>query len=171
MGISVWGYGERKQSSRWVGVSDENLLGEAASYKAFAFLGDVWNRWKVPPIVDPRGLPEDVSSEVYRAYYGLDHPFHVLDRALSDGSPDSPGWYSTSWLTIQELVGFNYDSTFEDHAPMIELNGQWHYQYKHIDAAHGGRFKTYREFLGLEFLERLDTLKRTNVERVVFWFG
>jgi hypothetical protein len=124
MGISIWCYGERKDENRWIGVSDENLLGEAVSYKAFAFLGDVWNSWEVPPIAEPRGLPEDVSSEVYRAYYGLDHPLHVLAHPLSDGSPANPGWYSPSWLTIQELIGFNYDTEFEDHAPMIEMNGQ-----------------------------------------------
>jgi hypothetical protein len=53
---------------------------------------------------------------------------------------------------------------------MYELNGQWHYQYKGIEAAHGSRIKTYWEFPGQEFLQLPNALKSVGVERVVFWF-
>jgi hypothetical protein len=82
------------------------------------------------------------------------------------------GSHSASWLTTQaqELIDFDYDRSFEDKAPTYEQDGWWYYEYKMIQAAHGGRTKTFREFSGTEFLDILHTPKSVGVERLVFWF-
>jgi hypothetical protein len=79
-------------------------------------------------------------------------------------------WHSESWLTVEELTTFDYDRTFEDRDPIIDIGGTPCYEEGLEDAMHRRRMKTYREFLGPEFLSLLDTLKAAGIERVVFWF-
>lgn len=175
MGCDIYSYGEQKVPDRWVCVRSHVLTGldrfpgsdpeplapepfDRVSYPHFAFLAGVRNDWRVPPIAEPRGLPADASA--YTRYFYFD-PYRRNEPR---------GGHSASWLSMEELIGFDYDRTFEDHAPMYELNGRWYYEYKCIEAAHGGRTKTYREFLGPEFLQLPHALKSVGVERVVFWF-
>jgi hypothetical protein len=178
MACDIYSFGERRVADRWVCVrasttapcndfglhnSDPLPVGpepfDRISYPEFAFLADVRNDWGVPPISEPRGLPKDASA-------------YVLYEYQDPCRRDQPrgGSHSASWLTIQELIDFNYEKTFEDRAPSYELNGQWYYEYKMIEAADGGRTKTYREFLGPYFLNLLHTLKLEGVERLIFWF-
>jgi hypothetical protein len=161
MGCDIHSYGECGEGDRWIHVSGPEPF-DSFSYPHFAFLADVRNDWQAPPIAAPRGLPKDVS-------YGVETQFYYSgDRGWP--RDDYPGWHSASWLTVAELTAFDYDRTFEDHAPMYEMDGRWYYEYKMIEAAHGGRIKTYREFLGVAFFNVLRTLTSTGIERVVFWF-
>jgi hypothetical protein len=180
VGCDIHSYGERREGNRWVCVrasltprwfGEEKIIGAdpapsgpepfdaARKYRHFAFLAGVRNQWGVPPIVEPRGLPEDASAYVRYAYW---------DSHRRGEKRDS--WHSESWLTVEELTAFDYDRTFENHAPILEIDGNPCYEEGLEDAAHGRRMKTYQEFLGPEFLNLLGTLKAARIERVVFWF-
>jgi hypothetical protein len=110
------------------------------AYGVFGFLGGVANGAHVPPISAPRGIPADASAA-------------TRDAADADGVNLS-GHFNHSWLTVDELVAFDYGSTFLNH--------------------HTGEDITFRAFLGRFFLDDVLALARMNAERptrVVFWFS
>jgi hypothetical protein len=67
------------------------------SYGMFGFLADVRNYSSVPTIVEPRGIPEDVSDEINSEY-------------------EYWGYYShtASHIYLREFVEYDYDKKFED---------------------------------------------------------
>jgi hypothetical protein len=164
VGCDIHSFGERREGNRWVCIRAdlaprwfgwEEIMGSdpepsgpepfdaARKYRDFAFLAGVRNPWGVPPIVEPRGLPQDASAYVRYEYWDTERR-----------GEKRVNWHSESWLRVEELTTFDYDRTFED----MEY------------AAHSRRVTTYREFLGPEFLNIPNTLKAAGIERVVFWF-
>jgi len=106
-------------------------------YGMFGFLADVRNYSSTPVIAEPRGVPDDISSEVSAEY----------DDWWGDA-------HSASWFTAKELLDYNYNVDF-------------------IDTRDGNTKENLKEFLGTEYFEDLEALKKLgdpeNV-RVVFWF-
>jgi len=164
MGCDIHMYVEQRDGDQWVHVPWDggvDFIGcpitepfEWRDYGMFGFLADVRNHSEVPPIAQPRGLPEDASAHV---------------RELDD---DGSWGHSASWLSIDELAGFDYEQTFEDRRVRRQLpSGVW-------DGAAtaepgGGRVTTFRDFLGESYFRDLDRLKamnETRPTRVVFWF-
>lgn len=120
------------------------------SYGMFAFLANVRNYSYVPAISEPRGLPEDMPS-----YDPYDSSFEYSD-------------HSFSWLSLKELLDFNYDAEFEDRHCMRDGSGA-------ADAGPGNGIKvTFGGFLGRLFFRDLAIISalRFPVEniRVVFGF-
>ena len=119
-------------------------------YGMFGFLADVRNYSHVPPISQPRGLPEDCKLHMNKygeSYYG-DHSF--------------------SWLGLDELLSFDYDKIFEDRRCMRDGNGA-------ADSGIGnGKQVTFREFLGPAFFRDLEIMRgladNPSDIRVVFGF-
>lgn len=115
------------------------------NYSLFGFLADVRNRAESPVIMEPRGLPADVSPDV-RKVHGPD---------LDVSSPyDWYGYYGVSWLTVAELLAYDYDQTFHD----VEEDQD----------------TTVRDFLGEWYFDRLAELAQLGPPedvRVVFFFG
>lgn len=112
------------------------------NYGMFGFLADVRNYHGSPVIAEPRGLPDDVSPEV-RADHGTDDPWY------------SYGFHSATWLTLAELLAYDYDQTFIDQRedPPAET--------------------TVREFLDEAFFIHLDDLRKIGEPehvRVVMYF-
>lgn len=157
MGCDIHSYVEQRVSNGWTrahwGVTDK--YGECEPfrdriYAVFGWLADVRNYSAVPPISKPRGLPGDVSPDVLREYeeWGLDA-------------------HSASWLSVDELLAFDYIETFEDRRVTRGNDGG-------VTAEPGdGRLVSYREFLGHSFFEDLERLAEFNKvapTRVVFWF-
>jgi hypothetical protein len=120
------------------------------SYSMYGFLADVRNYSYSPVISEPRGLPDDVSDEVKKEY----------DYWDMDG-------HSHSWLTLRELLDYDYDQIFEDRRTTKDGDGA-------ADAGEGNGVKTsIREFLGESFFEQIEGMQKLgNPEdvRVVFWF-
>lgn len=159
MGCDIHSFVEIRAEGQWEHADgtlfpNAEYQGEASApfpyrdYGLFGFLADVRNYSYSPVIAEPRGLPADVSAPV-RAEYG-----------------DDDWWHSASWLTVAELLGFDYDQVFEDlrsaawPGPVSVTPGQ-------------GERVTLREFLGEGFFERLGELAQLgdpNNVRVVFWF-
>jgi hypothetical protein len=141
----------------WPNADRENFISgpfDWRSYGLFGFLAGVRNYSEVPPIAEPRGLPDDVSVGVREAH------------------DDDPDWHSATWLTVTELAEFDYAQTFEDRRvserlPSGVVNGA-------ATARPGdGKAVTFDEFLGQAFARDLDVLKGMNEgrpTRIVFWF-
>ena len=152
MGCDIHSFAERrnKDTNKWEVVKDcvtssdfrrEYYKKEKDSspfgwrnYLTFGFLAGVRYR-NIEPISEPKGLPDDLSKEVLDEYNSL-----RLDA------------HSASYLTLRELVEFDYDkSCTGDDYPN----------------------ETYRDVLNDLFfvhLEDLKTLGDLDDVRVVFWF-
>lgn len=136
MGCDIHSYAEKKDDSgRFQRVPVLEPF-ENRSYGTFGFLADVRNYSAVPPIAPRKGFPDDASAAVKEEYesWGMDA-------------------HSASWLSLQELLAFNYDAEMEDRREP----GQ-------------GKKQTFREFLGPYFFEDIEKLKAAGADRVVFWF-
>lgn len=124
------------------------------SYGMFGFLADVRNYSMVPPIAEPRGLPEDMKQK--------DEPedFYAWSSREYVNYDD----HSHSWLSVKELAEFNYDQEFEDRRCMINGNGGCTCEIGQ------GHKTTFREFLGEQFFSDLEQLIYEGADRIVFWF-
>lgn len=120
------------------------------SYSMFAFLAGVRNYDHCEPISEPKGLPNDISDDVKEEY----------ERWIYDA-------HSASFLTVKELLDFDYDEVFWNRRVMKNNNGA------SLAEEGEGSHVTYRENLGESFFIHLNELKELgNPEdvRVVFWF-
>jgi hypothetical protein len=120
------------------------------SYSMFAFFAGVRNYDHCDPISEPRGIPDDASEEVK----GMETFWS------GDG-------HSHSWLSLKELLEFDYDKTFWNRRIYKNNNGA-------ALAEEGeGRVLTYRENLSPMFfqhLEELSSLGNPEDVRIVFLF-
>lgn len=160
MGCDIHSFVEKKNSAgSWERVTWPNA-GETGpwgwrSYRIFGFLANVRNYSDSPFISNSRGMPEGVSPSVAKEYETWD----------SDG-------HSHSWLSLKELLAFNYDSEMEDRRYTRQIGpNSW-------DGAATcergmGKKTTFREFLDGGFftdLAALESLGSPDEIRVVFWF-
>jgi hypothetical protein len=146
MGCDIHSYAEKKTDNRWKMIPDLNPF-DWRSYGMYGFLANVRNYSAVPPISEPRGLPDDASEDVKdkKEYWDTDA-------------------HSASWLSLTELLGFDYDAPLEDRRVMRNGNGG-------CTCEPGeGKKTTYREFLGTSFFDDIEKLKSEGAERIVFWF-
>jgi hypothetical protein len=145
MGCDIHSIAQRKTDAGWEDLDFSPF--ESRIYGVFGFLADVRNYSAVPPLSPPRGLPDDfVDSE---------------ERWVGD--------HSFSWLSIEELLAFDYDQPVEDRR-VTRQEGPNFWNGAHTAEPGGGEMTTYREFLGRGFFEDLETLKRLKADRVVFGF-
>jgi hypothetical protein len=122
------------------------------SYAIFGFLANVRNYSDVPPIAERRGIPLDVSNGVslnYKDWFGSAH--------------------SPSWLSVKELIEFDYDIKIEDRRVTRQIGPR---SWDGGCTAEPGKGKetTYREFLGEKFFTDLQKLKDIGADRIIFWF-
>lgn len=137
---------EKKVGDKWLNIPTGAIL-DMRAYGIFGFLADVRNYSAVPPIAAARGVPPDISKEV-RA---------DIDHWECDG-------HTHSWLSMSELMSFDYDQPVEDRRVTINGDGG-------RTAPPGkGRMTTYRKFLGEWFFQELATLNALGAQRIVFWF-
>ncbi len=159
MGSYIHAYVERRTNGRWFPAGLPGLVDpdnkhpaqvfNTQNYTMFGWLADVRNYAKVPPIAQRRGLPDDVSDEVA-------------------GLAENMNFYGHSWLSLRELLEFDYEATFEDRrAP------GGHPEYRDTFPPGMGEVKPYREIFPTRYWEELEAMKQLgDVEdtRIVFWF-
>lgn len=125
------------------------------SYGIFGFLADVRNYSEVPPICQPRGMPDDASKGVADKW----------KYWAGDG-------HSCSWLTLKELMDFRYDAEMEDRRYMKQFAANaWDGAATHEVGS--GKKTTFREFLGEGFFDHLNVIRSLGEPeeiRVIFWF-
>ncbi len=146
MGCDIHLQAERKVDGKWREVPGSFF--DWRSYNNFAFLAGIRNYSAITPIAKPRGLPDDAVETEYGAHGG-DH--------------------SHSWLSLEELLAFNYDAMTEDRRVTVVMPGGWTNGGATAEPG-GGEAMTYREYLGEGFFEELQKLKAAGAERIVFGF-
>lgn len=130
---------------------------DSRSYGRFGFLANVRNysgvvpfgQTEVPEKYKPigRGIPADVSDDVKSEF--------------DDWETDA---HSESWLSLEELLAFDYEQVMEDRRVTRNNDGG-------CTCEPGeGRKMTYREFLGPNFFDELQQAKSKGADRIVFWF-
>jgi hypothetical protein len=142
MGCDIHIMAQKRENGKWVTLDFRPF--DWRSYGMFGFLADVRNVSCVPPVSEPRGYPPDF-----------------------DGSPG--GDHSESWLSVAELVAFDYSQTFEDRrCRRQESQGFWNGA---ADAGEGnGKQTTFKDFLDGDFFIDLIKLVHLGAERIVFNF-
>ena len=151
MGCDIHSYVEVRKNGRWE-CQGWNPFDDWRNYGIFGFLADVRNYSHSPVITEPRGLPADVSAE-------------VLEE--SDGDA-----HTASWLTIAELLGYDYERVFWDRRVEREIT-PGHFNGAGLADEGEGRHLPLRDFLGEGFFRRLDemaALGDPSDVRMVFWF-
>lgn len=181
MGADIHSFVEIKKNDKWELFEEEVFpdYGDKKvsdpfgwrSYSVFGFLADVRNYSNCKPISENKGLPNDSEylnspSDYDDDWYGKKTTSTKKDDIRNDGN-----YHSFSWLTLKELLDFDYDSTFED----LRYTKQEGNYYNGAAVAKTGEGKTisYREHLGSGFFEDLEVLKTLgNPEevRIVFYF-
>lgn len=156
MGCDIHIIAQRRNGDTWEEVSGEFTDGPAPfdwrSYGMFGFLANVRNYSAVPPISEPRGLPEDHDPGNVDEYGGC---------FLGD--------HSFSWLSVEELLAFDYDQPMEDRRVTRQIGPNAWSGAVTADPG-GGEMTTYRVFLGEAFFNDLAELQRIGAERIVFGF-
>lgn len=147
MGCDIHSQAERKVNGKWEIVPDIVPF-DWRSYGMFAFLAGVRNYSAITPLSKPRGLPAD-----------------AVER--DDG--DCGGDHSHSWLSLEELLAFDYDASMEDRR-YTRQEGPNSFNGAATCEPGQGEKTTYREFLGEAFFKDLEKLKAAGAERVVFGF-
>lgn len=144
MGCDIHTYAQKKVNDKWETIPYVPF--DWRSYGMFAFLADVRNYSRVIPISEQRGLPEDF-----------------------DGDLDPSFYHSHSWLTVTELLEFDYDQNMEDRR-VARMIGPNVFSGGETADPGDGLMTTYREFLGEAFFEDLQHLQEIGAERIVFAF-
>jgi len=123
------------------------------SYGLFGFLADVRNYSHVPPICQPRGLPDDAGVEA--------------TKEAEDAG------YPCSWLSLADLDAVDYDLKFWDRRVTKEIRPGV-FDCAAIADEGEGEQTTLREFLGTCFFDHLAimrTLGKPQDVRIIFWFS
>lgn len=175
MGCNIHSFAETKVNGKWEKVGEHFSLGEWEkkcykkekndspfdwrSYSMFAFLADVRNYDHCEPISEPKGIPDDVCKEIKSEY--------------EDWKSDA---HSSSYLTLKELLDFDYDKVFWNRRISRTTHNENGVSYTNgasLAEEGEGSIVTYRENLGDFFFTHLSELKKLgdpeNV-RIVFWF-
>jgi hypothetical protein len=152
MGCDIHSYAEKKnKDGAWERISNYRFF-EWRSYGVFGFLADVRNYSAVKPISKPRGLPKDISKEVFTKY------------EMQKGDA-----HTASWLSVGELTSFNYEELMEDRRVAVQLAPRAYSGGETTEKGKGIKI-TFRQFLGEKFFDDLEKLKSSGAERLVFWF-
>ncbi len=134
-------------------------------YALFAFIGNVRNFFMLNPIAQSRGLPDDHESIEQQAplTFAYDevesasrYPYQILEG------------HSQTWVSVRELLDFNYDQPIEDRRcySVHTTNGS-------VPKGEGVT-TTYRELLGEHYFKELNILSKISSPenaRVVFSFN
>lgn len=148
MGCDIHSRAEKRVGGKWQVIPGFEPF-DWRSYGMYGFLANVRNYSAVPPLAEPRGIPEDAPPDDEEGIWLGDHSF--------------------SWLSLEELLAFNYDAPLEDRRyTRQEAPNFWNGAATSEPGQ--GTMTTYREFLGDAFFKDLQKLQEMGAERIVFGF-
>ena len=172
MGCDLQSFAERKLNGKWLKVEEDSEPFNWRSYSMFGFLANVRNYDCCEPISEPKGWPED---SVFLDSMDEDDFFEFFeDKPMTNKECIERYAHSWSYLTLKELLDFDYDKTFWN-----RRDSQTKYYEDGTSFTVGaglaeeGEIVSYRENLGTEFFKQLEELKQFGDPedvRVVFWF-
>ena len=151
---------EKRIDNKWQLQPDIEDIFDYQNYSWYAFLAGVRNYDCCEPISEPKGLPDDSEhlNQINDGFhtngitYGIFNSKETNKDVLLNSGASRP-----SYLTLQELLDFDYDKTFENQRDK-----------------HKTEIMTYRENLGQWFFDDLDKLKAIDEPqnvRIIFWFN
>lgn len=186
MGCDIHAFTEVRKENKWV-RHDEQIFDDYGDrktsepfgnrhYAVFGFLANVRNYSHCEPICEPKGLPDDseylntpLDEPQNYSYYGYDNGTAYTQKGEIECDAN---YHSLSWLTLKELLDFDYEKTFWDRRiTRQEAPNVWN----GAALANEGEWQTitYREHLGEGFFKDIDVLKTLgNPEdvRIIFYF-
>lgn len=189
MGADIHSFAEVKTNGKWVRVEEPKFddYGDTKttepfgwrSYAVFGFLADVRNYSCCEPICETKGLPNDSEYLNSISPYAYDRnpmngeviPENERETVKKDVQEDG-NYHSMSWLTLKELLDFDYEQKFWDRrvTKQVSPNG---WDGAALADEGEGQTITYREHLGEGFFKDIDVLKTLGSSedvRIVFWF-
>ncbi len=176
MGCDIHLFTEVKKEGKWEVVDKPYTPFDKRDYTVFAFLAGVRNYDHCEPLSEPKGLPDDseelntpLSEPENYSYSGYDNGTAYTKKGKIECDAD---YHSPSFLTLKELLDFDYDKTFWNRRVTKQIapnafNGA-------ALAEEGeGKVLSYRENLGTQFFKDLEWLKELGSPedvRIVFYF-
>ena len=154
MGCDIHSVAERRVNGKWEVIPGLRPF-DWRHYGWFGFLANVRNYSAIPSLAQPRGVPVDSPFRKQAVELGTGPEYDAIYEL---------GDHSYSWLSVEELLAFDYDAPVEDRRVTVGNNGGC------TAEPGGGTMTTYREFLGTKFFIELDTLMKAGAERIVFGF-
>lgn len=144
------------------------------SYSVYGFLGNIRNSANSPFITESRGLPDDsvyLNSIEKGSWFG--------DTTRASEIRNDGNNYGYSWVTLAELLAFNYDQAFENlrgSSLKRSPNGQVVSYHGNLELKPGeGEVMTLRNHLEntyfFEHVEGLRAFGEPENVRVIFWFN
>lgn len=163
MGIDMHASVEVRRDGKWQYVEIDDLF-EYDDSRIYQWLGRVDGRHKVEPTYEPKGLPDDMSDEVYGFAFGS------LKRMPFDKASGEAIWlghehFGYTWLSLEELLAVDYNQTVCDRHPQTTWeNG--------VPTTIEEESLSLGEFLGemLAVIEKLKALGDPKDVRLVVWF-
>jgi hypothetical protein len=144
MGCDIHLFIEIRKNGKWVGADNDDILCDR-SYARFAFFADVRNNVDVDPISKPRGLPKDTNCFIKYDYH------------------------SHSWLSLRELIEFNYDQPFSKSQDSVDREINYWARGK-TKILNDGSYRALLDEHYFKDLEKLKTYGDLDDVRIVFYF-
>jgi hypothetical protein len=141
MSCDIHIYQEKKVDGKYEGKRSDFL--DYQSYGLFGFLANVRNYSAITPISKRRGIP-------------IDSPFYEKLQSMY--------YHSGSWLSIEELLSYDYEQIIEDRRCTIDHDGG-----RTCEPGKGEKM-ALRKFLGKQYFDDLQGLKESKTDRIVFCF-
>jgi hypothetical protein len=161
MGASIYyAFESRTDIGKWESVEVADHFKEMG-YGIMAFLADVRNSYGVAPLAPGRGIPEINSHNNKTEEEKLAENRLYYYMGGDDWRYPWDGAHSRTWVSLEELLAFDYDQVFEDRRD---------YPQQETLPVGMGKMTTYREFLGGFFFQDLEAMKEAKVERILLWF-
>lgn len=154
MGMDIHTRAQRRTPNGWEDVRGGFVEGadpfDWRSYGMFGFLGVATRNYSRAPaiVAEPRGLPADCGDELRDEFDGLIYK---------------------SFLSIEELLSFDYDHEFEDRRTARKVDAGY-VNHAHTCDPGDGEVTTLRAFLGEDFFSDLERLKVLGAHRIVYGF-
>ena len=188
--ISCWTEIKSKQTGKWEINKKDAFPNDnkkisfpfgRRSYRLFSLLAGVRNKAGVEPVSEPKGLPPDSEylNEKLKEPCPMTFGYGPTNIAYTVGDEIEydANYYDCSYLTLAELLAFDYDKTFENRSVHkvfksgnTVLAGALFEEQAKVGE---GTIMTYREFIDELFFEELEIMKTLGDPddvRVVFYF-
>ena len=149
MGIDLFAFPERRVKGRYE-VDVEDRCFDWRLREMWAFLGAHESEIGIPPLAEARGIPAD----------GLQ-----IEPFISEGLFED--MCGRSWLSAQELLAFDYDTTFVGRFRVTETHAEGQFTYAADPEA--ATTISFRRFLGPGFFDELSRLAASGADRIVFF--
>lgn len=145
-GTEIHTWAERRVGDQYVAMPIHPF--DSQDYGVSAFLAGIRNYSAILPIAEGRGLPDDASETV----------LHLRNARHPDA-------HSVSWVSVEELAAYPYDTVFKDRRGLKQVG----FTQTTVTLPEGEE-TTVRDFLGPGYFADLNDLIERKADRVVLWF-